>query len=190
MINKLKQERSLMITTVTRQEIDEILYQAMAAIYQFDRLKVLLFDMTYQDSYLLYFLRKRVSACMSEIAQELNIHISTASREVDRLEKRKLVSRCKDPQDKRNVLVSLEPAGEMLMKASEDHTYYALQRGLKKFSDDELKAIIKGAANMHEILGMQPLNSTSMRLANGKTRSPRKQKGKSGVFLVNSLKKE
>ena len=141
---------------IPRHEFDETLYQAMIAVYQFDRLKVLLFGLTYQDSYLLYFLRKNESARIGEIADELSIHISTASRAVDKLEHRKLVARTKDENDRRNVLVSLAPAGEMLMQASDDHSYYTLLKGLEQFSDEEIMVIYKAAGNLSRLLGVRP----------------------------------
>ncbi|MCU0846058.1 MAG: MarR family transcriptional regulator [Spirochaetes bacterium] len=140
---------------IPRREFDETLYQAMIAVYQFDRLKVLLFGLTYQDSYLLYFLKKNKSARIGEIADELSIHISTASRAVDKLEHRKLVARTKDEKDRRNVLVSLAPAGEMLMQASDDHSYYTLL-GLDQFSDEEIMVIYKAAGNLSRLLGVRP----------------------------------
>jgi DNA-binding MarR family transcriptional regulator len=141
---------------IPRREFDETLYQAMIAVYQFDRLKVLLFGLTYQDSYLLYFLKKNKSARIGEIADELSIHISTASRAVDKLEHRKLVARTKDEKDRRNVLVSLAPAGEMLMQASDDHSYYTLLKGLDQFSDEEIMVIYKAAGNLSRLLGVRP----------------------------------
>lgn len=139
---------------LTREGFDEILYESMIAIYQFDRMKVMLFGMTYQDSYLLYFIRKRGSAGIGEIAEELNIHISTASRAVDKLENRKLVNRKKDRGDRRNILVSLTKEGAMLMKASEDHSFYSIRKGLEKFTDEEILNIIKGARKLNRILGI------------------------------------
>ncbi len=147
------------VLNMTREEIDEVLYESMSAIFQFDRLKVSLFNMTYQDSYLLYFIRKHGPARMSEIAEEMNIHISTASRAIDKLEKRRLVVRKKDKADRRNILVSLAPAGAMLMKASEDHSFYTIQEGLAGLSSDEVLNIIKAAKMLNKILGVRSVNT-------------------------------
>jgi len=147
------------IETVPRAEIDRILYNAMAAVYQFDQLKVQHFGMTYQDSYLLYYLREHSPVRMSAIATELNVHISTASRAVDRLERRKLVSRVKDPSDKRGILVAIEPAGAALMKSSEDHSFDKIRAGLRDYSAPELAAVMKAAANLSAILGVPALDT-------------------------------
>ena len=146
------------IDSLPRARIDEILYNAMAAVYQFDQQKIKLFGMTYQDSYLLYYLRRHSPVRMSAIALELSVHISTASRAVDRLERRKLVRRSKDPADKRNILVMLEEAGVQLMKTSEDHSYERIRTGIQGYSAAELAAIMKAASNLSAILGVPSLN--------------------------------
>jgi len=151
-----------LIESVPRAEIDQILYHAMAAVYQFDQLKVQLFGMTYQDNYLLYYLRKHSPVRMSAIASELNVHISTASRAVDRLERRKLVSRVKDPSDKRGILVALEAAGAALMKASEDHSFDKIHTGMQDYSASELAAVMKAAANLSAILGVPALDGDTL----------------------------
>ena len=148
-----------MIDKIPREVIDQVLSKAMAAVYQFEQQKVQLFGMTSQDSYLLCFLRKHAPVRMGDIAAELSAHISTASRVVDRLAKRRLVSRSKDPEDKRSVLVSLEPVGEKLMKSSEDHSYRTIKKGMQGYSDEEFAAIMKAAANLNAILGVEPLDA-------------------------------
>jgi DNA-binding MarR family transcriptional regulator len=148
-----------MIDKIPREVIDQVLSKAMAAVYQFEQQKVQRFGMTSQDSYLLCFLRKHAPVRMGDIAAELSAHISTASRAVDRLAKRRLVSRNKDPEDKRSVLVSLEPVGEKLMKSSEDHSYRTIKKGMQGYSDEEFTAIMKAAANLNAILGVPPLDA-------------------------------
>ena len=71
---------------------------------------------------------------MGEIAKELGIHISTASRTVDRLEKRGLVSRKKNPADRRTILVCLEPEGEHMVMLSQNHSYDLIKKNLEKFN--------------------------------------------------------
>jgi DNA-binding MarR family transcriptional regulator len=148
-----------MILNIPRNEADQILFNTMAAIYQFERRKVQLFGINYEAFYLLHFLRRRSSAKMREIAEEMNIHISTASRTVGRLEKRNLVSRKKDPIDKRSILVSLEPEGEIVVKASEDHSFETISKNLKGLSDETIQAIITTAVHFHQILRIPVMKS-------------------------------
>lgn len=129
-----------------------MLFEAMAAIYHFERRKVQLFGINYEAFYLLYFLRRRSSAGMGEIADEMNIHLSTASRTVERLEKRGLVIRRKASHDKRQILVSLEPAGEELVRASEDHSFGIIARNVEGFQEEDVAALVKTAALIEKVL--------------------------------------
>ena len=145
-----------MIDTIPREEIDRLLFNVMAAIYHFEQHKMRLFNLNFEAFYLLFFLRQRSSATMGEIAKELNIHISTASRVVDRLEKRGLISRKKNPKDKRTILVGLEPEGEHMVALSQNHSYDLIKENLEKFKLDDLEAFKKTAAAMGALLNTNP----------------------------------
>lgn len=158
-----------MTIQIPRDEVDRILFNTMAAIYKFERSKVQLFGINFEAFYLLHFLRRRSSARMREIADEMNIHISSASRAVSRLEKRNFVSRKKDPTDKRSILVSLEPAGEKVVKDSEDHSFETIRRNLEGLDEDTISAIITTAVHFHQILripGMMAQQTESRRNKN------------------------
>lgn len=142
-----------------RAEIDQMLFAVMASIYHFERRKIQLFGLNYEAFYLLYFLRRRSSAYIGEIAEELNVHISTASRVVGRLEKRGLLTRRKAPGDKRRILVSLEPEGEELVRTSENHSFEVISKNLESFSDEELAAVLQTAASFREILQLPAIES-------------------------------
>jgi DNA-binding MarR family transcriptional regulator len=148
-----------MVLNLPRNEIDQILFNTMAAIYKFERRKVQLFGINYEAFYLLCFLRRRSSARIKEIAKEMNIHISTASRAVGRLEKRKLVSRKKDPKDKRSILVYLEPEGERVVKASEDHSFDTIQKNIEGLSDKTIQALITTSLKIDQILNIPSIKA-------------------------------
>ncbi|MFZ5570427.1 MAG: MarR family winged helix-turn-helix transcriptional regulator [Thermodesulfobacteriota bacterium] len=141
-----------LLADIPRSRLDQMLFEAMAAIYHFERRKVQLFGINYEAFYLLYFLRRRSSAGMGEIADEMNIHLSTASRTVERLEKRGLVIRRKASHDKRQILVSLEPAGEELVRASEDHSFGIIARNVEGFQEEDVAALVKTAALIEKVL--------------------------------------
>ena len=141
-----------MIDSIPRQEIDRLLFNVMAAIYHFEQHKMALFNLNFEAFYLLFFLRQRSSASVGEIAKELGIHISTASRAVDRLEKRGLVSRKKNPADRRTILVCLEPEGEHMVMLSQNHSYDLIKKNLEKFNPDDVDAFRKTAAAMGDLL--------------------------------------
>jgi DNA-binding MarR family transcriptional regulator len=145
-----------MIDKIPRKEIDRLLFNVMAAIFHFEQHKISLFELNFEAFYLLYYLRRRSSASMGEIAKELNIHISTASRAIDRLEKRSLVSRKKNPNDKRTTLVCLEPEGENMVNLSHDHSYELIKKNIEQFKLEDLEAFVKTAAAMGDLLNTKP----------------------------------
>jgi len=142
----------MILDTLSRKEIDQILFTIMASIYRFERKKVQLFGINYEAFYLLFLLRRRSSVRIREIAAEMDIHISTASRAVNRLEKRRLVSRKRDPEDKRSIFVSLEPEGEKVVKASEDHSYNIIKKNMESMKDKDIEAVVTTALQFSRIL--------------------------------------
>jgi DNA-binding MarR family transcriptional regulator len=89
---------------------------------------------------------------MSEIAEEMKIPISTATRMVDRVETRGLISRKKDRKDKRIILVSLKLKGEKIVREVEDHTYEVISKNLAEFNEDTISSFIETAIYMEKIL--------------------------------------
>ena len=137
---------------IQRNELDEILFRALRAVYKFQQSKVSSFGLDYEEIYLLQFLRNNSPARMGEIAGEMNIPISTATRVVDRLQARAFIARKKDDRDRRNILVALEPAGESVVQDIEDQTFTQLSVNLTGFSDEDISSFIKTAVHLQKIL--------------------------------------
>ncbi len=141
-----------MLEDIPRDQLDPILFNALRAIYKFQQAKMTAFGLDYEDIYLLQLLRNHTPSRMGEIADEMGIPISTATRVVDRLEEKKLLSRKKDPRDKRNILVTLEQKGKDVVNRIENQTYKILSENLKKYTDEEIASFYKTAVHLHEIL--------------------------------------
>ncbi len=141
-----------MIINIPGEQIDNILFDALRAVYQLQNLKVNTFGLNYEDIYLLQYLRRQSPSRMSELAKEMNIPISTATRVIDRLQKRKYLSREKDVADKRNILASLKPEGERIVKEVEEQTFVLITKNLARFSAEEIAAFVATAENLQEIL--------------------------------------
>ena len=140
--------------TISKQDLDTLLFGALRAIYQFERAKVSRFGLTYEEIYLLQFLRRASPARMSHIAVEMAKPMSTATRLLDRLEARRLVSRKKGDDDRRSILVSLAPEGESTVRAVEDHTFKAISANLDRFDDETIAAFVETARHLEEILAV------------------------------------
>jgi len=138
-----------------QQNMDRILFGALRAIYRFERTKVARFGLTYEEIYLLQFLRRRSPVRMGDIAREMARPVSTATRVIDRLQKRRLVTREKDPGDKRNILVSLTEAGDAMVTDVEAHTFETVSRNLKRFTAGDIDAFVKTAVLLDQLLAVQ-----------------------------------
>ena len=143
------------LTDIPRDRLDEVLFGALRAIYRFQLVKVSEFNLDYEEIYLLQFLRRHSPARMGDIAAEMGIPISTATRVVDRLQRKKRLGRRRDPADRRNVLVTLRPAGERAVRMIEEHTFALLMRNVEQFTEADIFAFFKTAVNMEKILSVE-----------------------------------
>ncbi len=141
-----------MLDDIPREQLDPILFNALRAIYRFQQSKMTAFGLDYEDIYLLQLLMNHTPQRMGEIADEMGIPISTATRVVDRLEEKKLLSRIKDPRDKRNILVTLEQKGKDVVTKVENQTYQILSKNLSNYTDEDITSFYKTAINLHKIL--------------------------------------
>lgn len=140
------------LENIERDKLDTTLFEALRAIYKFEMSKENKFGLSYQDIFLLQYLRSHSPARMGSLAEELNIPISTATRVVDRLQQKGYLGRKKDPEDKRNIFVSLKKKGEKTVQEVEEHTYKILLENTENFSPQEIESFLKTAMALPEIL--------------------------------------
>src|SRR4030042_3184265 len=107
------------ISDLPRQQMEELLYQALRAIYLFERVEIERFGLNYQQIYLLKFLKRKSPFRISDIAGELRIPAFSATRLIKELESKKLLLRCKAIKDRRNIFIRLSPAGEDMIRRIE-----------------------------------------------------------------------
>ncbi len=71
-------------------------FQALRAVYRFERSKVERFELSFEEIYLLQYLRRNSPSRMSAIAREMGIPVSNATRLVGRLYRMQPVDRGRD----------------------------------------------------------------------------------------------
>ena len=145
-----------LLSEIPRDNLNETLFGCLRAIHRFERTKVKRFGLNYEAIFLLQFLRRHSPSKMSDIADEMDIPISTASRVVDRLESKGLISRHKDDTDKRIMLVFLQASGEKIVQEVENHTFDIISKNLEGFDEAQIRAFIETAVNMEEMLYVHP----------------------------------
>jgi DNA-binding MarR family transcriptional regulator len=105
------------VTIDAETEVRQVLRSYLDAVALVEPLQTRLWqrsDLTLSQARLLRLLRRRGPQGVAELAQRLGHSMPTQSRLVDRLEERGLVTRHREPGDRRRVTVALTEAGERL----------------------------------------------------------------------------
>jgi DNA-binding MarR family transcriptional regulator len=92
----------------------------------------------------LTFLSHNPGAPLSSVAEHLGVARSTASAIVDRLVRRKLVSRTTHPEERRSVVLTLTPAGAQHFQQGREATSAQIAKVLAGLSTADLLLVTQG----------------------------------------------
>lgn len=150
-----------LLTTMDKNQIEELLYHTLRTIYLFERTEIELFGLDYQQIYLLKYLKRSTPIRVSETADKLRIPVFAATRLIDQLEKKKLISRSRDVKDRRNIFIRLSSHGEEMVSRIEAHTIEMILARLSGYSDEQLGVMLDLIRNIDVILGVANENTGS-----------------------------
>ena len=91
----------------------------------------------------LVFVAKNKAVSMSDIAQNFNIELPSATSLIQKLVKAELLERKTDPKDRRIVKILLTKEGKTLLKTIMKHRKKKIQQHLSLLSDTEKKQLLK-----------------------------------------------
>ncbi|MFM7481740.1 MAG: MarR family winged helix-turn-helix transcriptional regulator [Candidatus Methylopumilus sp.] len=77
----------------------------------------------------------------AELAKNLTIHVSTSSILVNKLIKKNLIEKTRDPKDERKIILTLSPKGKQLMAKAPKSPEGAIPSTLKKLNIEELEEL-------------------------------------------------
>ena len=77
----------------------------------------------------------------AELAKNLTIHVSTCSLLVNKLIKKNLIEKKRDPKDERKIVLTLSPKGKQLMAKAPKSPEGAIPSTLKKLNIEELEEL-------------------------------------------------
>lgn len=95
-------------------------------------------DITYTQSGVIYLLSTGRFSCAADLAREFYIDAASMKRTLDRLEARKIIQRKPNPDDRRQILLSLTPAGDALAQKMPAIYVGVLNRLFDGFSAEEI----------------------------------------------------
>lgn len=92
---------------------------------------------------------KRIGpARVSDVAAELQVDLSVASRQVQALEGAGYVDRAPDPTDRRSSVVGLSEAGEEKLRVVHERIVDALNEALATWSPEEIQTLVDGLVRL------------------------------------------
>ena len=77
----------------------------------------------------------------TELAKNLTIHVSTCSLLVNKLIKKNLIEKTRDPKDERKIVLTLSPKGKQLMAKAPKSPEGAIPSTLKKLTIEDLEEL-------------------------------------------------
>jgi MarR family 2-MHQ and catechol resistance regulon transcriptional repressor len=117
----------------------------LVRVYQFrDRKSICYYDISVTQCYALQAILRHGGPTLNEVAADLYLDKSTASRVVDSLERKEYVTRVRDPEDGRAVRIAATPAGRKLHARIEKDLVQEQVELLEDFPPD----VRKGAARL------------------------------------------
>jgi DNA-binding MarR family transcriptional regulator len=143
-----------MVKNIPREKVENDLYLFLRTIYHYERNMAAMFGLDYQEIYLLQSLRRNSPQRLTDISLVLDIPMFTASRLVERLAQKKLVSKEKGIADRRSISVSLLPEGEQVVRSVEKESYDRITQNTNHLTDEDLAAMFHMAEKVYEILGI------------------------------------
>ena len=99
----------------------------------------------------LTFLSRMPGAPLAGVAEHLGVARSTASAIVDRLVRRKLVSRTEDPQERRCVVLTLTPTGAQLLEEAREAAWARMAKVLAGLSAADLLQVTEGLSRLGNV---------------------------------------
>ena len=92
-------------------------------------------------------------ARVSQVADELQVDLSVASRQVAALHAAGYVTRVPDPQDGRSQKVKLTAAGKRALRKAQERSVAVLDRATRGWTDAEVDALVSGLRRLrHDYL--------------------------------------
>lgn len=139
---------------ITPEQCASILMETMHPIMQFIRTEMRSQrepSLSVPQFRLLAFLNRHPGASLSEVSEHLGVTRATASAMTDRLVQRNWVDRTADPQERRQIMLTLTDAGRIRLEQIRDLTRHRVAELLNQLSTEELADVSAGLAVLGQV---------------------------------------
>ena len=138
---------SIKITDLIFQYIDQFKF-----LFYPDQWSKIFSDYSRNEIFTLIYLYRNPHANMSEVAAYINVPLNTATGVVSRMEKKGLVLRERNEQDKRIVTLCLTEIGEHFVRCEIEEIEHIYEKVAKELTPEELTTIMKAIDRIFDIL--------------------------------------
>ena len=137
-------------------QINDVLFRFLQSVYLFEKREQSLFDVSWDEVYLLQLLVRQHPMTVSELAEKLKVKTFTASRMITRLSSQNLVIREPAADDRRRVKVSITPYGLEKIRQIEAFNYHTILSNIHTLGDMEIRTLMKSIEKLEDLLGLHP----------------------------------
>lgn len=97
-------------------------------------------------------LREQGPLPLSKIAKQIMVNSSTVTGIIDRLEKKDLVARIRDPRDRRMITIELTNRGNRLAENAPPLIPHGITQGLKSLPEEDFNKVVFGLHKLASLL--------------------------------------
>lgn len=140
--------------TASAEQAAAVLMEAMPAIMQFVRTEMRnqrSDSLSVPQFRVLAFLSRSPDASLSEVADYIGITRASASTLVDRLVQKGLINRQEDPQERRQIMLTLTPQGQTDLTTMRTQTRQSIAQLLEQLTAAELDQVTTGLALLERV---------------------------------------
>ncbi len=112
----------------------------------------ILLDCSKNELFILWLLYRQNEANMTQIADYINVPLNTATGIINRMEKRELVIRERDHQDKRIVTIRMGEQGSVQMNAILSQFSHYAKKVVESFTSQEMELLFRIFGKLSDIL--------------------------------------
>lgn len=134
--------------------VKNALYEFLQTIYKFEQKELQVFSISWKEILLLKNLIIHGQHTMGNVNETLNIKAFQATRLIDGLEKKGLVSRFQVNNDKRVKTIEITEEGKSSIQALDDYHYSIIEKAAKEIGLDKAKEIIETMYHLEQLLGL------------------------------------
>ena len=139
---------------MTQERINDVLFRFLQSVYLFEKREISLFNVTWDEVYLMQLLVRQYSMTVSELADKLKVKAFTASRMITRLCSQNLVTREQSSCDRRVIKVSITSNGIQKIQEIEAFNNNMIRSNIGSLGNMDIQTLMSAIEKLDDLLGL------------------------------------